>query len=87
VTDGRLDTRDKEFTKLQGQYFAFRRGVCEIESPRSGRSRLSTYFDVTLPSAHNMILTLERRGFIKRTVGRARSIEVLVPLGEIPPLV
>jgi len=33
-----------------------------------------------------MILTLERRGLIKRTLGRARSIEVLVPLSEVPLL-
>jgi hypothetical protein len=33
-----------------------------------------------------MILTLERRGLIKRTAGRARSLEVLVPFAEVPPL-
>jgi hypothetical protein len=33
-----------------------------------------------------MILTLERRGLVKRVTGRARSIEVLVPPNEIPPL-
>jgi hypothetical protein len=31
-----------------------------------------------------MILTLERRGLIKRTPGQSRSIEVLVPLDEVP---
>jgi repressor LexA len=35
---------------------------------------------------HNMILTLERRGLIKRTPGRSRSVEVVAPLREIPPL-
>ena len=44
------------------------------------------YFEVTPPSVHNMIITLERRGLIKRTPARARSIEGLVPLGEVPPL-
>ena len=44
------------------------------------------YFDVTPPSVHNMILTLERRGLIKRTPGRSRSVEVVVPLSEIPLL-
>jgi len=44
------------------------------------------YFEVTPPSVHNMILTLERHGWIKRTPGQARSIEVLVPTTEVPPL-
>ena len=44
------------------------------------------YFEVTPPSVHNMIITLERRGLIKRTPGRPRSIEVLVPLSEVPRL-
>jgi DNA-binding MarR family transcriptional regulator len=44
------------------------------------------YFDVTPPSVHNMILTLERRGLITRTPGRSRSVEVVAPLSEIPPL-
>ena len=44
------------------------------------------YFDVTPPSVHNMIVTLERHGLIKRTPGRARSIEIVMPLNEVPPL-
>ena len=44
------------------------------------------YFNVTPPTVHSMILTLERRGLIKRMAGRSRSIEVLVPLNGIPPL-
>ena len=47
---------------------------------------LRRYFEVTPPSVHNMILTLERHGWIKRTPGQARSIEVLVPTSEVPPL-
>jgi len=44
------------------------------------------YFEVTPPSIHSMIVTLERRGLIRRTPGRSRSIEVLVPINEVPPL-
>jgi DNA-binding MarR family transcriptional regulator len=47
---------------------------------------LQRYFKVTPPSVHNMIRTLERLGFIARTPGRPRSIEVLVPCEELPPL-
>jgi DNA-binding MarR family transcriptional regulator len=44
------------------------------------------YFEVTPASVHDMILTLERRGLIRRTPGRSRSVEIVVPLSEIPPL-
>jgi len=44
------------------------------------------YFEVTPPSVHTMIVALERRGLIKRTPGKSRSIEVLVPPSEIPAL-
>ena len=47
---------------------------------------LQDYFGATPPSVHNMILTLDRLGFIARTAGRARSIEVLVPLDLLPDL-
>lgn len=78
-----METR---FTKLQGQYLAFtvayaklnRRSPAEIDSQR--------YFNVTPPSVHSMILTLERRGLIRRIAGRSRAIEVLVPSNEISPL-
>lgn len=44
------------------------------------------YFNVTAPSVHSMILTLERRGLITRTPGGTRSIAVSVPVSEVPPL-
>jgi repressor LexA len=44
------------------------------------------YFRVTPPSIHDMILTLEKRGLITRTPGRARSIEVLVPRDQVAAL-
>jgi len=41
---------------------------------------------VTPPSVHQMILTLERAGLIRRQPGVARSIEVLVPPEHLPLL-
>ena len=35
---------------------------------------------------HSMVLTLERRGFIRRVPGQARSIVLLVPPESLPPL-
>ena len=39
---------------------------------------LQRHFGVSPPSVHQMVLTLERTGLIRRQPGVARSIEVLV---------
>jgi DNA-binding MarR family transcriptional regulator len=47
---------------------------------------IQRHFGVTPPSVHQMILTLERAGFIRRQPGVARSIEVLVHPQDLPVL-
>ena len=75
-----------EFTRLQGQYLAFVVAYVKLNRRAPAEADFQRYFDVTPPSVHNMILTLERRGLITRMPGRSRSIEVLVPLSKVPPL-
>jgi len=77
---------ENQFTKLQGQYLAFVVAYVKLNRCAPAEADFQRYFDVTPPSVHNMIVTLERRGLIKRTPGRSRSIEVLVPVGDVPPL-
>ncbi|MBI1895620.1 MAG: helix-turn-helix domain-containing protein [Acidobacteria bacterium] len=77
---------ENQFTKLQGQYLAFIVAYAKLNRRPPAEADLQRYFDVTPPSVHNLIVTLERRGLIKRTPGRARSIEVLLRLSEVPPL-
>ena len=73
---------DGFFTKLQGQYLAFIVAYTKLNRRAPAEADFQRYFEVTPPSVHNMIVTLERRGLIKRTPGRPRSIEVLVPVSE-----
>ena len=47
---------------------------------------MQRYFRITPPSVHSMVLTLERRGFIQRVPGQARSIILLVPPESLAPL-
>ena len=75
-----------KFTKHQGQYLAFIVAYTKLNRRAPAEADFQRYFDVTPPSTHSMIVTLDRRGLIKRTPGRSRSIEVLVPLSEVPPL-
>jgi Mn-dependent DtxR family transcriptional regulator len=77
---------ENPFTKVQGQYLAFIVAYIKLNRRPPAESDFQRYFDVTPPSVHNMIVALERRGLIRRTPGRPRSIEVLVPPNEIPPL-
>ena len=72
--------------KLQGQYLAFIVAYIKLNRRAPAEADFQRYFQVTPPSVHNMILTLERHRWIRRTPGQARSIQVLVPSTEVPPL-
>src|SRR3954471_21387389 len=54
------------------------------DRPTAGRSRLQRLFQVTPSAVHQMVITLERNGLIRRRPGTARSIEVLVDPGALP---
>lgn len=90
--DGGTNEQDRnveameQLTKLQGQYLAFIAAYTKLNRRPPAESAFQRYFEVTPPSVHNMIVTLERRGLIKRLPGRPRSIEVSVPVAQIPPL-
>ena len=47
---------------------------------------MQRHFQVSPPSVHQMVLTLERAGLIRRTPGVARSIELLVEPKDLPVL-
>ena len=75
-----------QYTPTQGQYLAFIYAyTCVLERPPA-EADLRRFFRVTPPSVHQMILTLEREGFIRRRPGVARSIELLIPPEQLPVL-
>jgi DNA-binding MarR family transcriptional regulator len=47
---------------------------------------IQKYFKVTPPTLHQMLITLERKGLIRRKSGVARSIELLVSADSLPIL-
>ena len=75
-----------KFTPLQGQYLAFIRTYTLLHREPPAEMDMQHFFRVTPPSIHNMVLTLEARGLIERVPGKPRTIRVLVPLAELPPL-
>jgi SOS-response transcriptional repressor LexA len=74
------------FTSTQGQYLAFIDAYCRVHGYPPAEAELQRHFQVTPPSVHQMILTLDRLGFIRRTPRTARSIEVLVAPEHLPLL-
>jgi len=74
------------FTPKQGQYLAFIHAYTLVIGRPPAEADLQRFFQVTPPSVHQMVLTLERSGLIRRQPGIARSIEVLVELEALPPL-
>ena len=77
----------KAFTDKQGQYLAFIYYYSKIHGMSPSEAELQQYFQVSPPSVHQMILTLERRGLIERTPGQARSIHLLISREELPDLI
>jgi hypothetical protein len=74
------------FTETQGRYLAFLHAYTAVHGHAPSEAEMQQYFRVSPPSVHRMILALAQRGLITREPGVARSIRVLVPAAELPPL-
>jgi Mn-dependent DtxR family transcriptional regulator len=82
----RLSRQAKTFTPKQGQYLAFIHLYMRLHRRPPAETDMQQYFRVSPPSVHQMVLTLERRGFIRRQPRTARSIELLVDPKLLPEL-
>jgi DNA-binding MarR family transcriptional regulator len=74
------------FTEQQGEYLAFIYVYSHTFQRPPAEADMQRYFRVSPPSVHQMVLTLERAGLIRRQPGVPRSIEILVPPEEFPIL-
>jgi len=74
------------FTAKQGQYLAFIHTYVLLNRQPPAEADFQRFFMVTPPSVHQMIVQLERLGFIRRTPRQARSIELLVAADQLPAL-
>jgi repressor LexA len=82
----RLSRPAKTFTPKHGQYLAFIHLYMRLHRRPPAETDMQQYFRVSPPSVHQMVLTLERRGFIRRQPRTARSIELLVDPKLLPEL-
>ncbi len=74
------------FTDKQGQYLAFIDAYARVHGRPPAETDMQRHFQVSPPSVHQMVLTLERMGLIRRQPGVARSIAVLVAPEYLPVL-
>ena len=76
----------KTFTSKQGQYLAFIHLYMRLHRRSPAEAHMQEYFRVSPPSVHQMVLMLERGGFIRRQPRTPRSIELLVDPKSLPEL-
>ena len=76
----------QSFTEKQGQYLAYIYAYTRLHRRPPAETDMQQYFRVSPPSVHQMVLTLERKSFIRRKPRIARSIELLVDPKHLPDL-
>ena len=76
----------RRFTPKQGQYLAFIHTYALLHREPPAEADFQQFFQVTPPAVHDMIVALERRGFISRVPRQPRTIKLLLPADELPAL-
>ncbi|TYL70095.1 LexA family protein [Bradyrhizobium cytisi] len=79
-------TGRQSFTDKQGRYLAFIYVYSHMFGRPPAETDMQRHFRVSPPSVHQMVVTLERNGLIRRQPGVARSIELLVSPEALPIL-
>lgn len=75
-----------DFTAKQGQYLAFIHAYTLVNGRPPAQADLQRFFQVTPPTVHQMLLTLEQAGLIARQPHVARSLVVLLDPDNLPRL-
>ncbi len=75
-----------KFTPKQGQYLAYIYAYTRVLGRPPAEADMQRYFQTSPPTVHQMVITLEKAGLIKRQPGRARSIKLLVDPEQLPVL-
>jgi DNA-binding MarR family transcriptional regulator len=77
---------DADYTPRQGQFLAFIYYYTKLNGIPPAETDMGRYFRVSPPAIHEMVKTLERRGYITREPGMPRTIRLLLPREELPDL-
>ncbi len=74
------------FIEKQGQHLAFIYAYTRINQRPPAEADMQRHFQITPPSVHQMVITLERQGLVRRQRRQPRSIQVLVAPENLPVL-
>ena len=74
------------YTERQGQFLAYIHQYSIVNGCAPAEADMQRFFQIKPPSVHSKVLTLERRGFIRRVPGQARSITLIVSPKSLPNL-
>ena len=77
---------NNEITLRQREYLAFIGQYSELAEVPPSEGDIASYFGVSGPSAHQMVVALEAKGLIARLPGVPRSIRLLVSREVLPGL-
>jgi len=77
---------NQAYTERQGQFLAYIHQYSLVNGCAPAEADMQRFFQITPPSVHSMVLTLERRGLIRRVPGQARSIILIVSPETLPAL-
>jgi Mn-dependent DtxR family transcriptional regulator len=81
-----LSQEKPSFTETQGQYLAFIYAYTHVHGYPPAETDIRKKFEVSPPTVHQMIMSLEKKGFIRRTPRASRSIEILIQPELLPVL-
>ncbi|MEM6271170.1 MAG: helix-turn-helix domain-containing protein [Bacteroidota bacterium] len=70
----------KPASGVPGFYFRLH----QVAWPPHAQADIEQHFRIPPPSVHQMVLTLHKKGFLRRVAGQARSLEVLVDRPSLP---
>jgi repressor LexA len=79
-------SRRPAYTATQGQYLAFIYYYTKLHRQPPAEGDMYLYFRTSPSAVHQMVVTLERNGFIERVPGQSRSIRLLLTRQQIPDL-
>lgn len=76
----------RTYTPKQGQYLAFLYYYTKLNGRPPAEADMQRYFHTTPPGVHNMVIQLEKKGFIAKKPNEPRSIKLLLSRDELPDL-
>ena len=76
---GKLPPVQGTYTAKQGQYLAFIYYYTKIHRQSPAETDMQRYFQVSSPTIHQTILSLEKLGLIERIPGQGRSLKLRLP--------